>query len=255
MDLKFRQRFIDLWDKYFHKAELPIVFYYANDELIEAYFPAKGSHCIINELNRVRAGAILQFTSSTIGCVGGKRYLGFTQKMGPKFEYFLSCGIPGEMEGERYKKDPALVREHMQSHPTFTAPGKSIVFKRWDTLTDADLPQVVIFYATPDVLSGLFTLANFDESDPQAVITPMGSGCAAIVDYPYHEGLTDHPRPVLGMFDVSARPWVPPDFLTLAVPWSKFVRMVDNMDNSFLITPSWAKVLNRISGQPAFSEK
>ena len=254
MDIEIKQRFSELWKKYFHPAELPIAFYYTNEELTEASAPAKGSHCMIRELNRVRAGDVLHFTSSTIGCMGGKRYLGFTQKMGSKFEYFLSCGIPGEMEGERYKKDPALVREHMQSHPTFEAPGKSIVFKRWDILIETDQPQVIIFYAAPDVLSGLFTLANYDEADPQAVITPMGSGCAAIVDYPYHESLSDHPRPVLGMFDVSARPWVPADCLTLAVPWGKFVRMVDNMADSFLITPSWSKVLNRISSQPITKE-
>jgi len=29
----------------------------------------------------------------------------------PHFEYFLSCGIPGKLEGERYKKSPELVKE------------------------------------------------------------------------------------------------------------------------------------------------
>jgi hypothetical protein len=36
------------------------------------------------------------------------------------------------------------------------------VFKRWDTLDEADSPEVVIFFAPPDVISGLFTLANAD---------------------------------------------------------------------------------------------
>jgi hypothetical protein len=48
------------------------------------------------------------------------------------------------------------------------------------------------------------------------------------------------------MFDVSARPCVPPDTLTFAVPMKKFSPMVENMDESFLITPSWEKVRNRI---------
>jgi len=51
---------------------------------------------------------------------------------------------------------------------------------------------------------------------------------------------------VLGMFDVSARPCVGAGELTFTVPWPKFVRMVDNMPDSFLITPSWAKVRNRL---------
>jgi len=48
------------------------------------------------------------------------------------------------------------------------------------------------------------------------------------------------------MFDVSARPFVPADVLTFAVPMKKFESMVENMDESFLITESWAKVKNRI---------
>lgn len=32
----------------------------------------------------------------------------------PDFEYFLSCGIPGKMEGEPDKKSPELVKEIMQ---------------------------------------------------------------------------------------------------------------------------------------------
>ncbi len=48
------------------------------------------------------------------------------------------------------------------------------------------------------------------------------------------------------MFDVSARPCVPAGVLTFAVPWPKFTRMVANMDESFLITSSWAKVQARL---------
>jgi hypothetical protein len=48
------------------------------------------------------------------------------------------------------------------------------------------------------------------------------------------------------MFDVSARPFVPEDTLTFAAPLSKFTRMIDNMEESFLITASWEKVQKRI---------
>jgi hypothetical protein len=48
------------------------------------------------------------------------------------------------------------------------------------------------------------------------------------------------------MFDVSARPFVGKDELTLAVPMKKFEKMVENMEESFLITKSWEKVNKRI---------
>jgi hypothetical protein len=67
-----------------------------------------------------------------------------------------------------------------------------------------------------------------------------------MVQYPYLERGASRPRCVLGMFDVSARPFVPKETLTFAVPMNKFVRMVENMDESFLITPSWEKVRRRI---------
>ncbi len=197
-------------------------------------------------MEAARRGKSLCLSLETVRCSGGKRYLGFKSTLRPNFEYFLSCGIPGELEGERYKQSPELVAEQMKHQPAFQAPGRYIVFKRWDKLDEGDEPAVVIFYASPDLLSGLFTLAGFDEARPDAVITPFGSGCASIVQYPYFEGQSPYPRAVLGMFDVSARPCVPAGVLTFAVPWPKFVRMVDNMAESFLITKSWQKVRTRI---------
>jgi hypothetical protein len=132
--------------------------------------------------------------------------------------------------------------------PEFEAPAEYIVFKRWDDFDEEDEPAVIVFFAPPDVLSGLFTLAGFDEADPQAVIAPFSSGCGSIVFHPFLQLASDQPRAVLGMFDVSARPCVPSDVLTLAVPWPKFRRMVKNMEESFLITGSWEKVRARIGG-------
>ena len=75
----------------------------------------------------------------------------------------------------------------------------------------------------------------------------MGAGCATIVQYPLIECQSSHPRAVLGMFDVSARPGVDSNILTFSIPMQKFERMVDNMDESFLITESWKKVTGRLS--------
>jgi hypothetical protein len=120
------------------------------------------------------------------------------------------------------------------------------MYKRWDMLEESDEPEIVIFFAPPDVLSGLFTLSNFDETDPNSVIAPFGAGCGTIAQYPYLEGKRKHPRPVIGMFDVSARPFVSGSEISFAAPMSKFERMVENMDESFLITQSWKKVQKRI---------
>lgn len=247
MKAGLKKQFMERWQKYFPEAALPMAFYYTDDSgQTTPYRVSEGQHCFIGSLQAIRQGQTRCFDTKSIACFGGKRYLGFSQNLMPNFEYFLSCGIPGKLEGERYKKTPELVKELLKSVPTFSAPAKFIVFKRWDALGETDQPQVVIFFAPPDVLSGLFTLANYDEPTNEAVFCPMGAGCGTIVQYPLAECPSDHPRAVLGMFDVSARPEVDAAVLTFSIPIQKFERMVDNMDESFLITESWNKVRSRL---------
>ncbi|MGA2112604.1 MAG: DUF169 domain-containing protein [Anaerolineales bacterium] len=247
MDSQFRDHFQSQWKKYFGEAELPIAYYYTDRVPDKDRAGSDTVHrCLIGNLGRVREGHPFVYQGDTEGCSGGKRYTGFSKNLRPNFEFFLSCGIPGEMEGERYKQSPELVRAYLESHPPFDAPGKYLVFKRWDQLADGETPLAVIFFARPDVLSGLFALANYDSADPQAVITPMGSGCASIIGYPYEETKSKNPKCVLGLFDVSARPCVPADRLTFTIPMRRLEQLIPYMDESFLTTASWKAVKNRI---------
>jgi len=248
-DIKFKEDFMALWTRFFDDAELPIIFYYTDEEHhAELVKPGSVPRCVIAALFDVRKGRAFCFDVESIGCFGGKRYLGFREEVRPDFEYFLSCGIPGKVEGERYKKTPEIVAESVSLTPAFKAPAKFIVFKRWDKLEEYDEPDVVIFFASPDVLSGLFTLASFDEAEPNSAFTPFGSGCSLIVQYPYLERNSARPKAVIGLFDVSARPFTPENVLSFSVPMSKFVRMVNNMEESFLVTNSWRAVQRRIHG-------
>jgi Uncharacterised ArCR, COG2043 len=116
----------------------------------------------------VKRGKPKCFSKETLGC--GKRFLGLDNTLRPHFNEFLSCGIPGQLEGERYKQTPA-----------------------------------------------------------------------SIVQYPLLEAQKEHPRAILGMFDVSARPRVNQNVLSFAIPWSKFERMLENAGQTFFTTKSCAK--------------
>jgi hypothetical protein len=70
------------------------------------------------------------------------------------------------------------------------------------------------------------------------------------VQYPYLEKASTRPRAVIGLFDVSARPFVPENALSFSVPMNKFERMVRNMEESFLTTDSWKAVHRRIEASP-----
>lgn len=246
MDMEFKNRFIETWNEFFPGCGLPVVWYYTDNVKEEELKESRTVfRCMIGNLKSVLKGQTYIYEALTPGCLGGKRYSGYSQKLKKNFEYFLSYGIEGEMEGERYKKTPELVTEQLKHQPPFTAPGKYLIFKRWDKLEENEEPAAVLFIARPDILSGLFTLANYDSSDQDAVFAPFGSGCASIISYPLQEMEKENPRCILGMFDVSARPHVPADTLSFTIPYKRFVQMAANMQESFFITNSWKEVTER----------
>ena len=241
----------DLWLQ-FREAlglkETPLGIYYTHDNP-EGITPKEGIQgCMIGLLQNARKkGKTVYFDKSHFGCPGGAYYMGFFESPRPNIEYFLSCGIPGEMEGERYIKTPERAREYFTKMIPRRAPATYCVFKPIDQFDGGLIPEVVAFFTTPDVLSGLFTLTNYALERTDAVFAPFGSGCGTILTYPLKEAVKEQPRAVLGMFDVSARPMVEQEVLTLAMPYSIFLTLLENASGSFLETESWKKVLRRIS--------
>ncbi|MBK9357389.1 MAG: DUF169 domain-containing protein [Bacteroidales bacterium] len=249
MDIAFKEKFTRLWTRFFGNAELPVVFFYSDNEVkAEIVEPAQKWNCFIGELAKVRKGKSLAYDQEAVSCGGGKKYLGFTDMLRPGFEYFLSCGND-KIEGERYLQSPELVEKFLSNAPWTPAKGKRIVFKRWDMLLEDDNPEVAIFFASPDVLSGLFTLAGFDREDMNGTIAPFGSGCSSVIQYPLAESLKEKPRAVLGMLDVSARPFVHENVMSFALPVKRLEEITGFMEETFLITGSWEKVKKRINAR------
>jgi uncharacterized protein (DUF169 family) len=240
----------DLW-KQFQKTlglkESPLGVYYTNDKP-EGITPKEGiSGCMIGLLQNARKkGTAAYFDKGHFGCPGGAYYMGFFESPRPNIEYFLSCGIPGEMEGERYIKTPERAREYFAKMIPRRAPATYCVFKPIEQFEGGEEPEVVTFFAGPDILSGLFTLINYALERTDAVYAPFGSGCSTILTYPLKEIGREQPRAILGMFDVSARPMIEKDVLTLSMPFSVFLKLLNNVAGSFLETESWKKVRQRI---------
>ncbi len=228
--------------------ESPVGVYYTNDKP-EGVTPKEGiSGCMIGLLQNTRKkGRTVYFDKSHFGCPGGAYYMGLLESPRPNIEYFLSCGIPGEMEGERYIKTPELAKEYFGKMKPRPAPATYCVFKPFEQFQEEDKkPEVVVFFSSPDILSGLFTLTNYTLESIDAVFTPFGSGCSTILTYPLKEADKEKPRAIIGMFDVSARPMVEKDILTLAMPYSVFLKLLENVSDSFLQTESWKKILQRV---------
>lgn len=226
--------------------ESPLGIYYTKDKP-EGVTAKEGVHrCMIGLLQNVRKkGETVYFDKDHFGCPGGGYYMGLLEGVRPNMEYFLSCGIPGEMEGERYIKTPELARKFIAMRKPRSAPAPYCVFKPIEKIKD-ETPEVVAFFVPPDILAGLFTLANYALETLEGVKAPFGSGCSTILNYPLKEISTEQPHAILGMFDVSARPMVERDILTFSMPYSVFLKLLENVSGSFLETGSWKKVQQRI---------
>jgi uncharacterized protein (DUF169 family) len=243
--------FENLWNRFRQTLglkESPLGAYYTNDKP-DGFTPKPGIQtCMIGYLKRARQdGETVYFDKEHFGCPGGAYYMGFMGSPRPNLEYFLSCGIPGQMEGERYVKTPELAREFIAKRKPSLAPASYCVFKPIEKFQKEEKPQVVIFFSPPDILSGLFTLTNYALERVDGVYAPFGSGCSTVLTYPLKEASKEQPQAVLGMFDVSARPMVERDILTLAMPYPVFLKLLENVSGSFLETASWKKVYQRIA--------
>lgn len=246
MDIEKKDKFISRWSRYFGEAELPLVGYYSSsDEGIRIVPKPSGHSCLIAQLTKARRGETLCFRPDSVNCGGGKRYLGFAENINDRFEYFLSTGEDGDF-CERYKQSPGLVRDLLQTIPLLPLEGENLIFKRWDKLEAGDKPQFVIFFVNPDVLAGLFTLARFDNNDPDAVISPFGAGCTSIVYYPYREYLNKGKRAIVGLFDPSARKCIHENILSFAMSAERLLELSDEMEESFLVTPTWGFIQKRL---------
>jgi len=247
MDAKLKDKFIENWGKYLPGVDLPFALFYSDDESYrDDLRPQKGFGCMIAHFALVLKGERVAFVEETIACPGGVSYSGFPIEPNPGLKHFLSCGIPGGMEGLRLKKTPELVEESFGDHTLAEAGGKFLVATRLDRLETDETPEVVAWLAPPDVISALFHLAAFHSADRSSVISPQSSGCGALINYPMAEQEKEYPRAILGMFDISARPYVRKDHLSFAVPLNLFEEMASNMEESFLITSAWDKIRPRL---------
>jgi hypothetical protein len=96
--------FVTRWEKYFAGADLPICYFYTDQVREEDLKEAINlDRCLIGNLKRVQEGYSFVYDAHTPGCSGGKRCSGFSKKLRPKFEYFLSCGIPVSLKGNAIK--------------------------------------------------------------------------------------------------------------------------------------------------------
>ena len=131
---------------------------------------------------------------------------------------------------------------------------KHINFAPIDKIDSLENIEGIIFFATPDVLSGLISWAQYDTNSADAVSVPFGSGCSSIISQLVVENSKNGQKTFLGMFDPSARPQIEANILTFGIPMSRFKSMYYTIEESCIKgTNDWNKVKSRI-GKANMSE-
>jgi len=219
-------------------------------------------------------GRVAAFSREAFGCWGGgvglgfgNAYLGFPGGVAC-FCSFLSDGnektetgrtvanqcaswMRGELyehflHGERYRKEPQLVAEWIESLPITEVPTRYVVFKQMRHLTEDEQPVAVVFLANPDQMSALVVMANYGRGDSENAIIPHGAGCQSIGIFTYREAKAARPRAVVGLNDISARRQLRrlgSDLVTVSVPFALYEEMEANVAGSFLEKDQWKSLL------------
>ena len=152
--------------------------------------------------------------------------------------------------GERYLKDGATTQAWLEKFPFCDVPAKWVVVKPLEQVDPAvDNVKSVTFFVDPDRLSGLVVLANRTEPahEQDNVTIPWGAGCQSIGAFTYRELQREHPRAVVGLTDISARNTVRPmlgnNVMSFTAPWPVFLKMEENVADSFLQRESWREMM------------
>ena len=227
----------------------PVAILFTNEKPPNALeFAERRWACVTSMLTAAAKGRKAVFNCLTFGCEVGGMGLGFKKQYPDSFEFFLSTGKAGMPEELSFKKTPELAKKWMESTPAMEMNEQYVVFA---PLTEIDAikdePKVVVFYANPDQLSALVVLANYGRPGSDNVLAPFASGCQTICLLPVHEADREYPRAVIGMTDISARPYIDADLLSFSVPYALFREMENNVPGSFLDAPEWSKIDKRIS--------
>lgn len=233
------QTFLQKYREAFGNAvPLPIAFGYSHNPVAEV---KRIPRCMIGAIRKACGGEPLTLSADNVLCGGGSLYTAFAP-MQDRIPAFVS-------ETEHYKRTPEQVRRYIHNLDIQLAEKPYLNFIRIDKLSSFDDVEGILFFATPDVLSGLCSWAFYDNDADDAVSVRFASGCCSIVTFAVNENRKNGRSCFVGMLDPSARPLVPADELTFVIPVSRFREMMRTMEDSALFRKAYSIVKKRINGE------
>jgi hypothetical protein len=181
-----------------------------------------------------RTGVPSVFNAENFGCPGFWFYSGYLDKLPEVNHYFVSRGIPALMPGERLIPSRRSSKKSSARLEGRTPKGTHLVFERIDRINSEPEIEVVVFFANPEIITGLAGLVRFAVDNDEAVRSIYGSGCASIFAWPMQLARQGREEAVLGVFDPAARPWLKIGEMTLAMPFGLFEKICASCKSSFM---------------------
>ncbi len=186
-----------------------------------------------------RKGSFAWFSAERFGCFGGAYYLGFNPRQPDAAVNFVSTGIPGGPPGERYMASPEIARSFFETLSPVAATGRYCVVKPLRMLTDAEEPELIVFFARPEIIGGLHFLTMFVTNDQEGVRSPWSSACSNMITMVRKYQSRGELKAVVGGWDPTCRKHFKTDEITFSMPLALFERMVDRWEDSFMGTHTW----------------
>ena len=205
----------------------------------------KGGACIVPLIYKCAKGTTIVFDSNSVSKPCASFYLGYSDWIRPGIENALSNKGLGNRQPERFIKSPEMARLFLESNIPKVKRTDSIVFKPLELFQNNEIPEIVIFFANADQISGIVFLINYSAPLENRITAPFASACGSLITIPLkyaNEGINNA---VWGLHDVAARTRMPKDLMSISTPYSLFVEMNSNIDESFLISDNWHKLKNR----------
>ena len=187
------------------------------------------------------------FEARRFGCIGGSFYLGFHKPQLEFIAHYVSTGIPGHLNGERYLPSPEVTRRFFNELSPRQAPARFCVFKPLSLFKENESPEIVTFFARGETMAGLCTLATFVTEDFEVVTSPFGAGCSYIVTWPLHYLKQGRMKAVIGGWDPSDRKFLKTDEMTFSIPYEMYLLFLERWEKSFLLTDTWTGVKKKIA--------
>jgi hypothetical protein len=231
------------------RLDTPIVALYdcPPDPTFGPIVEAQGRACCFAYYTRWAAGTTVvvrrgdsDFATPKDGCPGMQRAFGFAESYPPWMASFLTDGANGAPMGEGLKASPELAQQFLDRSRAPQPRGDTLLMgplrpERWDDV------RTVTFFADPDRLSALMTLAAYWSGREDEVATMFSSGCGLMWRELANQ---DRDRAILGCTDIAMRRHLPPEILSLSVSPARFARMVDYPETTFLDREWWNELLH-----------